>query len=102
MKIIHQNGYTDEELATFRPVVYKNVVESAQNIINAMRKLNLHCVHHSNRALVDKIIDYQLENSDFVLSQEIAEAIHQLCQDPIVPKIMNEHSSEFYLMDSAS
>lgn len=34
-------------------------------------------------------------------SPEIAEAIHQLWKDPIIPKIMDEHSSDFYLMDSA-
>ncbi|KAF6741076.1 putative G protein alpha subunit GNA-3 [Ephemerocybe angulata] len=34
-------------------------------------------------------------------SLEIAEAIHQLWKDPIIPKIMDEHSSDFYLMDSA-
>lgn len=31
----------------------------------------------------------------------MAEAIHQLWKDPIIMKIMDEHSSEFYLMDSA-
>ena len=33
---------------------------------------------------------------------EIAEAINQLWKDPIIPKIMDEHSSDFYLMDSAA
>lgn len=31
----------------------------------------------------------------------MAQAVHQLWQDPIIPVIM-DHSSEFYLMDSAS
>jgi guanine nucleotide-binding protein subunit alpha len=35
-------------------------------------------------------------------STEIAEAISQLWKDPIIPKIMDEHSSDFYLMDSAA
>jgi predicted ATPase len=30
MKIIHQNGYTREELLVYRYTVYKNLVESAQ------------------------------------------------------------------------
>ena len=33
---------------------------------------------------------------------EIAKAIDQLWKDPIIPKIMDEHSSDFYLMDSAA
>ncbi|KAF8128320.1 G-protein alpha subunit-domain-containing protein [Mycena galopus ATCC 62051] len=35
------------------------------------------------------------------LSPEIADAISQLMQDPIILKIIDEHASEFYLMDSA-
>ena len=37
----------------------------------------------------------------FVFGSEIASLIHQLWQDPVIPKIM-DHSSEFYLMDSVS
>jgi len=36
-----------------------------------------------------------------VFDPEIASLIHQLSQDPVIPKVM-DHSSEFYLMDSAS
>ncbi|KAJ7592473.1 heterotrimeric G-protein alpha subunit, GPA3-like protein, partial [Mycena floridula] len=102
MKIIYQNGYTTAELATFRPVVYKNVLESAQAIINALPKFNLRPVHAQNRILAEKIRDYSLmEETNWILAPEIAEAIYQVIQDPVVPKVMNEHSSEFYLMDSA-
>lgn len=37
----------------------------------------------------------------FTLSQEIAEAIHHLWQDPIMHEVM-EHANEFHLMDSAA
>lgn len=37
----------------------------------------------------------------FVFDPEIASLIYQLWQDPVIPKVM-DHSSEFYLMDSAS
>jgi guanine nucleotide-binding protein G(i) subunit alpha len=30
MKIIHQNGYTRDELLVYRYTIYKNLVESAQ------------------------------------------------------------------------
>jgi guanine nucleotide-binding protein G(i) subunit alpha len=38
MKIIHQNGYTKEELAHYRITVYKNLIDSAQAIVYAMKK----------------------------------------------------------------
>ena len=52
MKIIHQNGYTPEELMTFRTTIYKNLLESAHHIILAMRKIGCDCVNPSNRVRV--------------------------------------------------
>ncbi|KAH6897831.1 heterotrimeric G-protein alpha subunit, GPA3-like protein [Coprinopsis sp. MPI-PUGE-AT-0042] len=104
MKIIHKNGFSQEELAQFRPVVYKNVMESAHQVVNYMTKAGLNCVEYSNRALADKILDFHvtaLGDAHPYFSSEIAEAIDQLWKDPIIPKIMDEHSSQFYLMDSA-
>lgn len=41
MKIIHQNGFSDKERADYRHIIYKNLTESAQSIVLAMRKLGL-------------------------------------------------------------
>lgn len=49
MKIIHQNGFSREELESYRPIVYRNVLDSAQAIVLAMRKIGVDCVHYSNR-----------------------------------------------------
>ncbi|KAF5364744.1 hypothetical protein D9758_009302 [Tetrapyrgos nigripes] len=103
MRIIHKDGFPEEERKTYRPTIYRNVLDSAHAIIVAMRKIGIDCVVYANRVLVDKIIDYRIDSAtSFVLSPEIADAIHQFWQDPIIGKIMDEHGSEFYLMDSAS
>lgn len=102
MKIIHQNGFTGDELLQFRTTIWKNVIDSAQAIILHMRKLGIDCVTPANRPNADRIIDYKVESrADFAFSPEIAEAIAQLWQDPIMAKVL-DHSSDFYLMDSAS
>ncbi|KAH7909587.1 guanine nucleotide binding protein, alpha subunit [Hygrophoropsis aurantiaca] len=102
MKIIHQNGFTPDELMTYRPTIYKNTVDSAQAIVLAMRKLKVDCVLPANRANADRILDFRVDRSGgSVLTEEIAQAIHDLWTDPIISKIM-DHSSEFYLMDSAA
>lgn len=41
MKIINLNGFTQEELFTWRATVYRNVVESAQTIIQTISDLGL-------------------------------------------------------------
>ena len=35
------------------------------------------------------------------ISEDLALAVQQLWRDPAIPKLLDEHSSEFYLMDSA-
>ena len=52
MKIIHQNGYTTEELLTFRTTIYKNLLESAHHILLAMRKIGVDCATPSNRVRI--------------------------------------------------
>ncbi|KAH8110409.1 G-protein alpha subunit [Phellopilus nigrolimitatus] len=108
MKIIHQNGYTRDELASYRLTVYRNLLESAQAIVLAMRKLSVDPVLPANRVHADAILDYKLDGSgagagaaNAAFSEDVAAAIDALWADPIIPRIM-DHSSEFYLMDSAS
>jgi guanine nucleotide-binding protein subunit alpha len=118
MKIIHQNGFTKNELMTFRPTIYRNTLDSAQAIVLQMRNMNVECVTPANRVrffltfsptsihrfpqtLAERIVEYRVESTpDFVFSADIAQAIHELWQDPIIPKVM-DCSSQFYLMDSA-
>jgi len=145
MKIIHQNGYAESELVSFRPTIFRNLVDSAQDVVLAMRKLAVDPVLPENRLNAEKIMDYRvgallgapqaasgallgpsltstppsrtMERRDrdlayaqvgtpgamskVFLDPEIAQAIHALWADPIIPKLM-DHSSDFYLMDSAS
>ncbi|KAG5645861.1 guanine nucleotide-binding protein subunit alpha [Asterophora parasitica] len=114
MKIIHQDGFSPAELADYRPVIYKNVLDSAQAVVVYMRKIGLECVEYGNRVCAERILDYRLDapsssagananrQGEVYFSPEIADAIHQVWKDPIIPKVMDEHSSDFYLMDSAS
>lgn len=102
MKIIHQNGYTKEELLLYRLTVIKNLVDSAQAIVLASRKFNLEPQNIDNRENSDKILQYRVDvDPNASLDPDITSAIESLWKDPITPSIV-ERSSEFYLMDSAS
>jgi len=59
---------------------------------------------HSCKALSEKVLKFKLDTSTTTpyFPTDIAEAIHQLWKDPIIPKIMDEHSSKFYLIDPAA
>jgi guanine nucleotide-binding protein G(i) subunit alpha len=41
MKIIHQNGYTNDELALYRHTIFKNLVDCAKALIGAMRQFDM-------------------------------------------------------------
>lgn len=49
MKIIHQGGFTTEQLVEYRPIIYRNVVESARSVVIYMRKTGIECKESSNR-----------------------------------------------------
>ncbi|GAA5908803.1 hypothetical protein JCM8208_006792 [Rhodotorula glutinis] len=122
MKIIHQGGYARDEMLLFRLSIHKNILDSAQGLVLAMRRFKLEPVEDVNRAYADKIMDHRLEADTYStssptlpttsaaggggggidggLSAEIVRAIDSLWHDPIIPSVL-DRQSEFYLMDSA-
>jgi hypothetical protein len=55
MKIIHQNGYTRDELLSFRPLIWKNLLESARDVIQALTKFTLEPITPTNK--VHRVFD---------------------------------------------
>ncbi|KAH6893880.1 heterotrimeric G-protein alpha subunit, GPA3-like protein [Coprinopsis sp. MPI-PUGE-AT-0042] len=103
MKIIHQGGLSETELTAFRPVVHKNVMESAYEALKHMRKAGLNWVDRSNLVLADKVLDFHvatLWDTHSYISLEIAEAINQLWKDPIMPTIMDDLCGKCDSIDS--
>ena len=61
-----------------------------------------HPIFYTTQTYAQQILAYEVESDpSFVLSPDIALAIESLWKDPIIATVM-DHSSEFYLMDSAS
>ena len=101
MKIIHQNGYSVEELATYRLTVYKNVIDCAKALIAAMRQFNVEPINPHSHAFCDFLMDYSVDpDPEIPLGPRVGQAVHTIWHDPCLSRVM-EHSSEFYLMDSA-
>ncbi|KAK7439050.1 Guanine nucleotide-binding protein alpha-2 subunit [Stygiomarasmius scandens] len=96
-------GFSEEERKAYRPIICRNVLDSAHAVIIAMRKIGMDCESDSNRALVNKIVDYRINNiTGNILSQEIAVAIHQFAQDKTVREALTKYWIETYLLDRAS
>lgn len=81
---------------------HKNLLDSAQAIILACRKLGVDPEDPTNRVNAEAILEYRIDSDPMAqFSPEIALAIESLWHDPIIPSIM-DRSTEFYLMDSAT
>mmetsp|Transcript_767 Transcript_767/g.748 ORF Transcript_767/g.748 Transcript_767/m.748 type:complete len:441 (+) Transcript_767:264-1586(+) len=64
MKILHQNGYTTEELYEYKPFVYKNVLECIKSVINAIIDLEPDLIHKENEAGEIEMIGNNTVGSD--------------------------------------
>ncbi|KAF8650370.1 hypothetical protein AX16_005266 [Volvariella volvacea WC 439] len=93
-------GLSQADFVEYRPIIYKNIIDSAQEVINYMHKVELKPSNDANQALAQKILDYSAESIDTVLfSPEIVKALDELRKDPIILKVMNEY--QVSLMDNA-
>ena len=55
MKIIHQNGYSRDELEAFRGTVYDNLINSAKDLVTALTFLKIDVVDPSNVVCVPSL-----------------------------------------------
>ncbi|CAO3685828.1 unnamed protein product [Umbelopsis ramanniana] len=102
MKIIHQNGYSNEELYPWRITVYKNLIESAQALVYGVTKFGLEFENPKNVELANRILEYTVPTElTSSLNPEVVTAIQSVWADSVVPKLLDRGGSDFYLMDSA-
>jgi guanine nucleotide-binding protein G(i) subunit alpha len=101
MKIIHQNGYTVDELALYRLTIYKNLIDCAKALIGAMRQFGIEPKSPENVEFSDYLIDYQVDPDPHTpLNAKVGVAVTSLWRDASMEALL-ERQSEFYLMDSA-
>ncbi len=101
MKIIHQNGYTLDELALYRLTIYKNLVDCSKALIAALRQFEIQCQEPVNETYCDFLSDYQVDPDPHTpLHPKVGVAITSLWKDPCMEQLM-ERQCDFYLMDSA-
>ncbi|CEP11440.1 hypothetical protein [Parasitella parasitica] len=98
MKIIHQNGYTNEELLNWRVTVYRNLIHSAQAIVKALHQFEYELQSEKVEYEAQRIIEYRLEEN---IDPSFIDAVISVWRDPAVTLLLDNNSTEFYLMDSA-
>lgn len=126
MKIIHQGGYTKEELQEHTPFVYKNILDCIKNVLNAIGEIQPSLINRisdldepepeffddddpvrSNSKGVIELADVNaILNYDYVLDSEesfdrqVADCIKRIYNTPEVQHFMQYQQRYFYLIDS--
>lgn len=100
MKIIHGDGYTQEELRSYKPTICDNLVHSMRAVLEAMGMLKINLGDQANRVHVKEILSYMAPDPNG-LPQQVALAIAELWKDEGVQECYRR-SNEFQLNDSAA
>lgn len=101
-RILHSNGFSEEEIAERKAVVYSNTVTSMAAILRAMDNI-LHVPledpdREREKLLIFKVVDQSEENQAF--TDEVANALMNLWGDKNVRKAYDMRA-EYQLNDSA-
>ncbi|KAK1796357.1 hypothetical protein P4O66_009423 [Electrophorus voltai] len=102
MKIIHEDGYSEDECKQYRAVVYSNTIQSIMAIIKAMGNLK---IDYSDTARTDDARQLfalsAAAEEQGILPEDLANVIRRLWADSGVQSCFNR-SREYQLNDSAA
>jgi guanine nucleotide-binding protein subunit alpha len=101
MKLIHDNGYNNDERESFKEIIFSNVIQSMRVLLEAMKILKIDLGDASNQKHVEVITSLPGQIEGDTIPQSIATAIKILWQDSGV-KACFARSNEFQLNDSSS
>lgn len=101
MKIIHGDGYTDEELRLYKPTICDNLVHSMRAVLEAMGALQINLGNQANRVHVKAILSYVELGATNAMPVELTAAIANLWADTGVQDCYRRNN-EYQLNDSAA
>ncbi|XP_013389581.1 guanine nucleotide-binding protein G(i) subunit alpha-like isoform X1 [Lingula anatina] len=102
MKIIHMNGFTDEDRCFYRAQIVDNLVENMCCILHAMKKLQIPLEHGTREIDANIVLKYAplIKQDVGCLLPSVADAIKTLWSDAGVQEAF-KRASEFHIGDSA-
>lgn len=104
MRLIYNNGFTTDEKAKVRPMIYENILRNMMVLIQATKTLSLQISTEENRERAEKIESLEqkiLLAPDRVWDSSLAQDIAELWKEPAILQAMSRRN-EFQIEDSAS
>lgn len=99
MKILHMNGWTDEERKGYRSIIYRNIVDSLAEVIIACKTLGI-SLEEKNKERALKMVQTGYFTGD-ILSPEIVNDVTSMWSDSGVQRAV-ARASEFQYFDSTN
>jgi len=99
MKILHMNGYTDEERAQYKSIIYRNIIDSFADVIAACWKLGIP-FEEKNKDRALKMADKNYFYGD-VLPSGVVSDIRSMWNDSGFQQAVSR-ASEFQYFDSTN
>uniref|UniRef100_A0A1I7ZZC8 G-protein alpha subunit n=1 Tax=Steinernema glaseri TaxID=37863 RepID=A0A1I7ZZC8_9BILA len=102
MKILHNNGFSDDEMMQQRAVVFNNTVTAMGTMLKAMATYKVHFMskeREQDARIVFDVIKSNEESEPF--SPELAIALKNLWSDPTINTTVYDKRNEIHLNDSA-
>lgn len=101
MKIIHGDGYSDEELKSYKSTVHSNVLASVGAVLKAMERFNIDLQNPSNKTHASAVLKFPIPlESGAVIPPEIGEAVKSLWHDGGFQECF-KRAYDYQLSDSA-
>ncbi|XP_061529153.1 guanine nucleotide-binding protein G(i) subunit alpha isoform X1 [Phycodurus eques] len=100
MKIIHEDGYSEEECSQYKVVVYSNTIQSIMAIIRAMGRLKIDFGDESRADDARQLFALASSSEEGAMSAELSGVIRRLWGDGGVQACF-DRSREYQLNDSA-
>ncbi|XP_076824809.1 guanine nucleotide-binding protein G(i) subunit alpha-like isoform X2 [Clavelina lepadiformis] len=100
MKIIHEDGYSEDECLQYKAVVYSNTVQSLITIIKAMDNLKIDFGSSSRTDDGRELFSLATSLNDGEMTRELGDCMKRLWADKGV-QVCFSRSREFQLNDSA-
>ena len=101
IRIIHQDGYSEQERKKYLPIVYSNTIKSLNDIISSMGKLHIDFADPTRK---DDAVCFGVmtkQTNEVELTPEVGELMDRLWRDAGV-QLSFSRSREYQLNDSAA
>lgn len=115
------NGYSSKELADFRQIIWKSLLEKSRNVVQALRTFDLEPANHANKvrcllrtfcpsesvlsrqANCECIMNHRtdIDDPEFSFLPEFIHAVQELWADEII-SVLLERSSELSMDNDAA